>query len=63
MSNQETEQTTNLEVPNWVVNQIGKLTLENELLRSENAVLRSAIQQALEAQGQVNSTDSEEETV
>jgi hypothetical protein len=63
MSNQEPDQATNLEIPNWVVNQIGKLTLENELLRSENAVLRSAIQQALEAQEQLNSTDSEEETV
>jgi hypothetical protein len=59
----EKTQDNNLEIPNWVVNQIGKLTLENELLRSENAVLRNAIQQALEAQGQLNSTDSEEETV
>lgn len=48
MSEQTQDQSTNLEVPNWVVNQIGKLTLENELLRSENAVLRAAIRQQAE---------------
>lgn len=50
MSEQTQDQSANLEVPNWVVNQIGKLTLENEVLRSENAVLRAAIKQYSEAQ-------------
>lgn len=61
MSEQTQDQAANLEVPNWVVNQIGKLTLENELLRSENAVLRAAVKQAVEAQGeQVTATADEE---
>lgn len=34
-----------MEVPNWIVNQIGKLTLENELLKAENATLRSMLSQ------------------
>ena len=32
-----------MEIPNWIVNQIGKLTLENELLRAEVSALRSAL--------------------
>lgn len=32
-----------MEIPNWIVNQIGKLTLENELLRAEVAALRNAL--------------------
>lgn len=61
MSEQTQDQAANLEVPNWVVNQIGKLTLENELLRSENAVLRAAVKQAVEAQGEQVAAASDEE--
>ena len=50
MSNNDIHQDSNLEIPGWVVNQIGRISLENEVLRSENAVLRANLQRLLEAQ-------------
>lgn len=41
----EQQRGNNVEIPNWVVNQIGKLNLENEMLRNENTALRNLIQQ------------------
>lgn len=32
-----------MEIPNWIVNHIGKLNLENELLKAEVAALRAAL--------------------
>lgn len=49
---------SNVEIPNWVVNQIGRISLENEILRSENAVLRANLQKLMEENLQADPYDN-----
>lgn len=43
-----TDQPEQTSIPQWVVNQIGRLSMEIEYLRNENAALRSALAKSQE---------------
>lgn len=59
MSEQPQDQNA-IEIPNWIVNQIGRLNLEIEVLRNENNALRAALNgQPVPAIDEDADTDSE----